>query len=123
MILADTSIWVDHFRTGVERLAPLVNSGQVLSHPFVIGELAVGDLRNWADTIGMLRALPSTEVASEDEYLFLIAGQKLARTGLGFVDVHLLAACRLKPGTRLWTRDKRLAKFAERLGVSWTEYG
>lgn len=121
MILPDTSIWIDHFKARIEKLGPLLVWGQVIGHPFVIGELAVGDLGDWRDTVTMLRALPSTRVASEDEFLRLIASENLARTGLGFVDVHLLAACRLTPGTRLWTRDKRLAARAEAMGVSWAE--
>lgn len=118
MILVDTSIWIDHFRTGVDELNPLVALGQVASHPFVIGELAVGSLSERDDTIAMLRALPGATLASDDEFLFLIASRDLAGSGLGFVDVHILASCRLSPGTLLWTRDKRLSTHAADMGVS-----
>jgi len=121
LILIDTSIWIDHLRTGVVGLEPLVALGQVLNHPFVTGEIAVGDPRDWERLVTLLRALPAVPVASEDQFLEVIAGEELARTGLGFVDAHLLVACRLTPGTRLWSRDKRLARHASRLGLGWNE--
>lgn len=97
----------------------LLGEGQVMSHPFVTGELALGNLRPWEATVAMLRALPRAKIASESELLALVAGQRLAGTGIGFVDTHLLAACRLTPGLRLWSRDKRLAAHAETLEVGW----
>lgn len=119
MILVDTSIWIEHFRAGVAGLETLVGLGQVLNHPFVTGELAVGDPRDWERVTALLRALPTVRPASQDEFLELVASRKLAGTGLGFVDVHLLASCRLVRGTRLWSRDKRLARHASALGVGW----
>lgn len=121
MILVDTSVWIDHFVSGIDDLSTLIDQGQVLGHPFVTGELAVGNLREWDDTVASLRALPSAKVASEGEFLFLISSEKLAGSGLGFVDVHLLAACRLTSEARLWTRDKKLAGTAAALGLAWAE--
>jgi predicted nucleic acid-binding protein len=119
LIVIDTSIWVDHFSTGVGGLETLVSFGQVLNHPFVTGELAVGDPRDWGRFGRLLRALPVAQIASETEFLDFVASENLAAKGLGFVDVHLLASCRLRPGTRLWSRDKRLARFADALGFGW----
>jgi len=119
LILVDTSIWVDHFSQRDDDLEALIAWGQVLGHPFVTGELAVGNLSNWDDTVTMLRALPQAKMASEAEFLTLLANQKLAGSGLGFVDVHLLAACRLTPEARLWTKDRRLLAAVERIGLDW----
>lgn len=117
MILVDTSIWVDHLRVRVAGLESLVVLGQLINHPFVTGELAVGDPREWKRVVPLLGALPAVRVATESEFLQLVAEEKLAGSGLGFVDVHLLASCRLTPGARLWSRDKRLVRHADRLGV------
>ena len=121
MILVDTSIWVNHLRARLAGLEILVALGQLRNHPFVTGELAVGDPREWGRVVALLGALPAVRLATESEFLELIAAESLAGTGLGFVDVHLLASCRLTPGTRLWSGDKRLARHAERLGVAWTD--
>ena len=121
MILVDTSVWIDHFKAPVAALEDLGRSEQILGHAFITGELAVGHLRDWSGAIGALRALRQAKIASEAEFLALISSERLAATGLGFVDVHLLASCRLTPGTRLWSRDRRLGKHADRLGVAWTE--
>lgn len=121
MILIDTSVWIDHFKAPVAALYDLSGGEQILGHPFITGELAVGYLRNRHEALGALRALRQAKIASVDEFLALISTERLAATGLGFVDVHLLASCRLTPGTRLWSRDKRLAKYADQLGVAWTE--
>lgn len=119
MILVDTSIWVDHFRTRVEALESLIASEQVLGHPFVTGEVAVGSLRHWREAVSSLRDLPSARMASEQEVLDLLVKEALVASGLGFVDVHLLASCGKDTGTLLWTRDKRLAAQAQRLGCAW----
>jgi predicted nucleic acid-binding protein len=121
LILVDTSVWIDHFRTPVAALEHLILAEQAMCHPFIRGELAVGHLRNWLEAIGALQSLPQAKTASEGEFLALIVNEQLATTGLGFVDVHLLASCRATPGTKLWSRDKRLAKNADRLGVGWTD--
>jgi predicted nucleic acid-binding protein len=120
VILVDTSVWADHFRARDERLVALLGQGLVAGHPFVTGELALGNLRHAPETIAMLRALPQASVATEEELLILIQSEKFAGIGIGLVDAHLLAACRLGPGTSLWSRDKRLAARAALMGLDGT---
>jgi predicted nucleic acid-binding protein len=120
VILVDTSIWADHVVRPVVKLQELLIDHQVLVHPFVIGELALGNLRNWQQTVAMLKALPGSQVASNEDLLAFIPAANLSGSGVGFVDAHLLAACRLTLGARLWTRDKWLASKAHELGISWT---
>lgn len=117
MILVDTSVWVDHFRTGDPRLAELLASGAVLSHAFVVGELALGNLRQRGLILDALADLPQAVVASHEEALRLVEAANLHGRGIGYVDTHLLASVRLTAGTLLWTRDKRLAAIATELGV------
>lgn len=118
MILVDTSIWIDHLRGGDEQLIHLLGTGQVLTHPFVIGELALGRLQNRDALLGALQDLPQTPVASEGEVLRFIESNSLFGIGIGYIDAHLLAAVRLAPGTRLWTRDRRLQEASIRLGLA-----
>ncbi len=117
MILVDTSVWIDHFRTGDGRLAQLLENGSVLMHPFVFGELALGNLRNAQVILQALAHLPPAEQATDPEVMRLIDTAHLAGSGIGYVDAHLLTAVRLTPDTRLWTRDRRLQAVAERLGI------
>lgn len=120
MIIVDTSVWVDHFREPIEELEQLAAAVLIVQHPFVTGELALGTLRERQTTIDYLsRDLPRARVASEHEFLTFVTRQGLVESGIGFVDSHLLASCRLEPGTRLWTRDKRLARWAQDSGVAW----
>lgn len=121
MILVDTSVWIDHFRAPVAALEHLILAEQAMCHPFIRGTLAVGHLRNWLEAVGALQALPQAKTASDGEFLALIVNEQLAATGLGFVDVHLLASCRATPGTKLWSRDPRLARYADRMGLGWAE--
>jgi predicted nucleic acid-binding protein len=121
LILVDTSVWIDHFKQPLAAVHDLSRSEQILGHPFITGELAVGHLPRWEDTVRTLRLLLQARIASEAEFVKLISSERLAATGLGFVDVHLLASCRITPGTRLWSRDKRLAGYADQLGVGWQE--
>ena len=118
MILVDTAIWVDHLRSGVPELIGALLRTEVLTHPFVIGELALGTLRQRAEILELLAALPRAAVATEAEMLGFIDRAGLAGHGLGYVDAHLLAATRLTPDARLWTRDRRLAAAAGRLGLA-----
>jgi predicted nucleic acid-binding protein len=115
MILVDSSIWVDHLRQGDPVLSRLLNEGRVLAHPFIVGELALGNLRQRDEILGLLADLPQAVVAREGEVLHFIREHALSGSGIGYVDAHLLAATRLTGGTALWTRDKRLAQTAERL--------
>jgi predicted nucleic acid-binding protein len=118
MILVDTSIWIDHLRQCDERLSGLLNQGQVLAHPFVIGELALGNLQNRDAILGALQDLPQTPVATDGEALDFIQANTLYGIGIGYIDAHLLAAVRLAPGAMLWTRDKRLLAAATKLGLA-----
>jgi predicted nucleic acid-binding protein len=118
VILVDTSIWVDHLQRGDELLSTLLDEGRVLSHPFVIGELAVGGLRNRQATLSDLRDLPSATVADDKEVLRFIDQERLFGTGICYVDAHLLAAARLTPEATLWTRDHRLTAIAARLRLA-----
>jgi predicted nucleic acid-binding protein len=115
MILADTSVWIEHFRRGQPRLQAALTDGEVLMHPFIIGELACGNLGNRPEALYLLGKLPSTRVATHQETLALIDRRKLMGRGIGYIDAHLLAATALTPNTRLWTIDKRLASVAESL--------
>ncbi len=119
MILVDTSIWADHLIRPIAELHDLLIGQQVLVHPFVIGELALGNLRDWHATVAMLKALPAAQVASHEDLLAFIPAANLPGSGVGLVDAHLLAACRLTRAARLWTRDKRLASKADELGINW----
>ena len=118
MILVDTSIWVDHLRTGDEALAGLLNAGRVLTHPHIIGELALGDLKQRQVILHLLRNLPRATVATDDEVLGFIDAHAIFGVGVGYVDAHLLAAVRLTPDAALWTRDKRLFAAARDLGLA-----
>jgi hypothetical protein len=118
MVLVDTSVWVDHFRLGNPRLASLLENGDVATHPFIIGELACGSLPERAETLGSLRELPRTGVAGDDEVMRLIESHRLMGTGLGLIDVHLLAAA-LLDGIPVWTLDIPLKKAAARLGLAF----
>jgi len=117
VILVDTSIWVDHLRRGSEALSALLNEGLVVCHPFVIGELACGKVSNRTEILSLLAALPAATIAEHDEALGLLGTHKLSGKGLGWIDVHLLAAALLS-GCTLWTRDKALASAARALGVA-----
>ncbi|MEQ8484662.1 MAG: type II toxin-antitoxin system VapC family toxin [Pseudomonadales bacterium] len=118
MILVDTSIWVDHLRRSDARLVRALNNAQVLTHPFVIGELACGNLKQRATVLALLRDLPRSSHASEDEVLFFIDQHELMGRGIGYVDAHLLAATTLSGPAGLWTRDRRLGAIAEQLGLA-----
>ncbi|MBV8089167.1 MAG: type II toxin-antitoxin system VapC family toxin [Alphaproteobacteria bacterium] len=118
MILVDTSIWLDHLRAGDERLGALLNGGEVLGHPYVIGELALGDLRQRDAFLRDLLDLPQAVVASDEEVLRLIDREKLFGRAIGYIDAHLLAAARLTVDTKLWTRDQTLNAVAATLGLA-----
>jgi predicted nucleic acid-binding protein len=117
VILVDTSVWVEHLRRGLPRLVTLLQEGEVLIHPWVIGELACGHLRNRHQVLQLLQGLPLATVASDAEVLLLIERQRLMGRGIGYVDAHLLASARLSH-CRLWTQDRRLAAVALEQGVA-----
>ncbi len=118
MILVDSSVWVDHLRKGDATLARMLNSERVLAHPFVIGELALGSLRQRESILAYLQNLPQATVAGDTEVLRFVNQEALYGHGIGYVDVHLLASVRLTAGGSLWTRDKRLHAVAGRLGLA-----
>jgi predicted nucleic acid-binding protein len=117
LILADTSIWIDHFRKGDDELARQLNRGQIVMHPWVIGELSLGQLSHRAEILSTLADLPATLVASNAEVFGVIERYGLSGTGIGYVDAYLLAATLLTPDTMLWTRDRRLGSAAENMGL------
>jgi predicted nucleic acid-binding protein len=116
-VLADTSIWIDHFRRSDARLEEFLDRGDVVMHPFVIGELLLGHLPGIAEMMADLKSLPKQNVANTDEILEFIARRKLPGSGIGYVDVHLLAAATLTPEVAVWTRDKRLLAAAQSLAL------
>ncbi len=118
MILVDTSIWIDHLRVGDRRLGVLLQNGHVLTHPCVVGELALGELSHRGEILGLLHNLPHAETATDTEVLSLVEGRHLFGLGIGYVDAHLVASTLLTAGARLWTRDKRLAAAAAQLKIS-----
>ena len=117
MILVDTSIWVDHLRVADRQLAGLLLKDAVVCHPFVVGELACGALGRRREILGLLQDLPQAPVVDQEEGLAFVDVHALMGSGLGWVDVQLLASAALA-GRRLWTRDRRLAHAARRLGVA-----
>jgi predicted nucleic acid-binding protein len=118
VILVDTSVWIDHFRAGNATLAELLEHGTALTHPFVIGELALGNLRQRGLVLRMLSRLAAVSVATNGEVLRFIDHNSLFGRGVGYVDVHLLAATRLTAGSQLWTFDQRLNDVAVELGMA-----
>ena len=116
MILVDTSVWVDHLRVADRQLAALLLEEAVLCHPFVVGELACGTLNRRSEILGLLRNLPPVPVVEHEDVLAFVEAHGLGGSGLGWVDVHLLASATLA-GERFWTRDRRLGQVARRLGV------
>jgi predicted nucleic acid-binding protein len=118
MVLVDTNIWIDHFLGINKDIVTLLNLGSVACHPFIIGELAAGNLKNRVEILSLFQALPSTPVVEFYEYLEFVESRKLMGQGLGFVDIHILASAVLS-GLPLWTGDKRLAEAASDLGVSY----
>lgn len=122
MILVDTSVWVDHLRASDTALAALLDVGAVLTHPFVIGELALGTLRQRETILKALSDLPHASVATDAEVLHFIDRHALFGRGIGYVDAHLLAAVRLTPGAELWTNDKRLHSVARQLGLASAQH-
>ena len=121
MILVDTSVWVDHLRKGVPALAAALEQGTVLMHPFVIGELACGKLKNRSEVLQLLGEMPGAPMVTDSEARDFIERRALMGQGIGYIDVHLLASATLAGSARLWTRDKRLAAVAEGLELAYAE--
>ncbi|WP_291854455.1 PIN domain-containing protein [Bradyrhizobium sp.] len=118
MVLVDTSIWIDHFRRTDSQLVEVLDRGDVVMHPFVLGELALGNITGLDGMIDDLNRLAQATVASAAEVLRFIGDRKLSGSGIGYVDAHLLAAAALTPETLIWTRDKRLFVVARAQSLS-----
>ena len=117
MILADTSVWIDHLRSGVREMRELLDRGQIAIHPLITAELALGSLRDRAKTLELLDLLPQLRVARLSELRVLIEARRLYGLGIGIADAHLIASVLLNPTDVLWTRDKWLRKVCESLGI------
>ncbi|PSJ49836.1 type II toxin-antitoxin system VapC family toxin [Kumtagia ephedrae] len=120
MILVDSSIWVDHLRRALPELEALLADERVLTHPFIIGELAMGSLKNRRMIIRDLSNLPKARMAGDDEVLALVERFAIHSRGIGYVDAHLLASTRLTLEATLWTRDSRCRTVAEELGIAFS---
>ena len=118
MVLVDTSIWILHFRKNNSYLKKLLLDESVVCHPFIIGELACGNIKNGKEIIPLLQALPQALVAENDEVLQFIVHKKLMGIGIGLIDVHLLASSFLT-GVPLWTADRRLRTTASKFNISY----
>lgn len=118
MLLVDTSVWIKHLRSGTAGLEQLLNDGQVVCHPFIIGELACGNLKNRDHILSLLDTLPSAQLADHEEVMHFIETNRLMGKGLGYIDIHLLTSAVLT-SVPLWTLDKRLSKSAVMLGINY----
>ena len=121
MILVDTSVWVDHLRSNEPALVKALETGIVFTHPFVVGELACGNLKSRSEVLALLQELPAAPVATDAEALAFIDARSLMGRGVGYIDVHLLASAVLAGDTRLWTRDRRLADVAAGIQLAFQE--
>jgi len=118
VILVDTSVWIDHLRVDDAMLAQLLETGMVLTHPYVIGEIALGNLGQRETVLDALLDLPRASLATDHEVLHFIDQYALFGRGAGYIDIHLLAAIKLTAGAKLWTRDKRLHDIAVQMGLA-----
>jgi predicted nucleic acid-binding protein len=117
LILVDTSVWIDHLREGIDELSNVLANNEVYCHMMVVGELALGHLKNRAECLKQWRRLPIVITAKHHEVMYLIDKHQLMGMGIGFVDAHLLAACKMNPTCKLWTRDKPLLRAANKAGI------
>lgn len=117
MILADTSVWIDHFRAENKEMRRHLNQGNIVIHPFIIAELALGWLRDRSTTLALLDRLPQVRVAQLSEVRLTIEARRLSGLGIGLIDAHLIASVLIDSTTLLWTRDKRLRTVAENLEI------
>jgi predicted nucleic acid-binding protein len=120
MILADTSIWVDHLRSSDPEMEQRLGRGQIVMHPFIVAEIALGSLRNRRKRLDELEALLEVNVAQLGEVRHMIEAHALYSKGIGLTDAHLIASCLMTPGTQLWTRDSALKNVARTLRILFT---
>jgi len=118
MILVDTSVWIDHFRQKNDNLDTLLYRGTVQMHEFIIGELAIGNFKNRKPILDLLESVPKLKKLSHDELMFFVNKYSLYGRGVGFVDIHLLAATKMA-NVKIWTLDKRLLKIAEEMNLNY----
>ena len=117
MILADTSVWIEHLRAGNPRVQRLLDSGQIIMHPMIVAELGLGSLRQRAKTLAELDGLLEVKVAELSEVRSMIEAHRLYAKGIGLIDAHLVASCLITPGTQLWTHDNALKGVAKAMGI------
>src|ERR1035438_4259855 len=117
MILADTSIWVDYLRIHNPEMEERLRRGQIVMHPYIVAEIALGSLRNRRERLDELESLRGVRVAQLNEVRHMIEAYTLYSKGIGLTDAHLIASCLLTPGTQLWTHDGKLEKVAKALGI------
>ena len=118
MTLVDTSVWIDHLDRGVKAMNDLLEAQGVIMHAFVVGELAMGNLKSRHAIVADLLDMPSLSIATPREVLSFVEAYRLFERGIGYVDAHLLAAVQISPGCEFWTRDKRLRAAATDLGIA-----
>jgi len=118
MVLVDTSVWVSHLREGEVGLEKLLIDGEVICHPFIVGELACGNLKNRLEILTYLQSLPMTILAEDEEVLKFIENNQLMGKGLGYIDIHLIASAILTD-VPVWTFDKTLDKIAKKIGINY----
>jgi predicted nucleic acid-binding protein len=121
VVLVDTSVWIDHLRKSSRALSSLLEQEEVVLHPYVLGELACGNLGNRKEIIALLHALPVVSKADDDEILFFIERHALMGRGVGLIDMHLLASC-MVGSCLLWTRDRRLKTIAEEMKIKFSQH-
>jgi predicted nucleic acid-binding protein len=119
VIIVDTSVWIDHLHKAVPLLADALENGEVATHPFVIGEIACGEIARRREVLALLSTLPSAVVAADEEALHFIEHYRLMGRGIGYIDAHLLASAVLTNGATLWTSDKRLNAIAANLQIEF----
>ena len=117
MILADTSVWIDHLRAGNKEMRRMLERGQIVIHPFIVAELALGSLKERAKTLSLLDTLPQVPIARLSELRLMIEARRLFNLGIGLTDAHLIASVLIDSPTLLWTIDKRLRQIADNLGI------
>jgi predicted nucleic acid-binding protein len=117
VILADTAIWIAHFRADEPEMRAQLSRGNVAMHPFIVAELALGSLRDRERTLAMLERMPQVRVAQLSEVRRMVEAHSLYSKGIGLTDAHLIASALITPFTQLWTRDKRLQSIAEALHI------
>jgi len=118
MVLVDTSVWVAHLQKGINGLEALLNEGDVICHPFIVGELACGNLKNRAEILSLLQTLPMAIYAEHEEVMNFIENYSLMGKGLGYIDMHLLASAVLTK-VPVWTLDKKLSRISSKLGLEY----